>query len=167
MNLADLARRPASSLPRFTSVRPVLVVDDNQMNQIVARRQLRALGLDCVVANDGHAGLAAIAADDVSLVLLDLSMPVMDGHEMARLVREREAASGRPRLPIVALSANVAESEQSRALASGMDGYLSKPVDLHRLAEMLRRWIPVEGRGSRCLRLRWSPRQMRRSLSLR
>ncbi len=147
LNLADLTRRPASSLPRFTSVRPVLVVDDNHMNQVVARRQLRALGLDCVVANDGHAGLAAIEADDVSLVLLDLSMPVMDGHEMARLVREREAASGRPRLPIVALSANVAESEQSRALGSGMDGYLSKPVDLPRLAEMLRRWIPAEGEG--------------------
>jgi len=142
---AEAGGRPVA-LPRFSSDLPILVVEDNQMNQVVARRQLRALGLDCVIAGDGRAGLAALDQGLYPLALLDLSMPEMDGFEMARLVREREKSRDDGfRLPIVALSANVAESEQSRALAAGMDAYLSKPVDLHRLAETLRRWIPMHG----------------------
>jgi len=149
---ADVDDRPVA-LPRFASGLPILVVEDNQMNQVVARRQLRALGLDCVTVGDGKAGLAALERGRFPLVLLDLSMPEMDGFEMALQVRANEKAHGEASpLPIVALSANVAESEQARALAAGMDGYLAKPVDLHRLAEMLRRWIPVDGE------MRFSPR---------
>jgi len=129
-------------LPQFSSDLPLLVVEDNQMNQIVTQRQLRAFGLDCKVAADGRAGLIALEEARYALILLDLSMPEMDGFEMARRIREGE--DGSFRIPIVALTANVAEGERDRVLAAGMDGYLSKPVDLPSLAGMLGRWIPLQ-----------------------
>ncbi|HYD99050.1 MAG TPA: response regulator, partial [Alphaproteobacteria bacterium] len=76
------------------------------------------------------------------LLLTDCHMPVMDGYELARSIRAAEA--GR-RLPIVALTANAMPSDVQRCLAAGMDDYLSKPVDLHRLAAVLGRWLPQPG----------------------
>ena len=134
-----------TALPRFAAGLPVLVVEDNPVNQAVARRQLRAVGLDCVVAGDGRAGLRALDTQPFALILLDLWMPELDGIAMAREVRQRERdGGGGDRIPIVALSASVVEKEQQSALEAGMDAYLSKPIDLLRLAETLARWLPVD-----------------------
>ena len=72
-------------------------------------------------------------------------MPEMDGYELARQIRAQEALSGRPRMPIVALTANALKGESQHALAAGMDDYLTKPTSLELLRAALQRWMPAAG----------------------
>ncbi|MEQ8832447.1 MAG: PAS-domain containing protein [Alphaproteobacteria bacterium] len=119
----------------------ILVVEDNKTNQDVIRRQLHRLGYQCEIAEDGKLGLAAIGTGRYSLVLTDVHMPNMDGFEMTARVRKSETDDG-TRLPIVAITANALQGEADRCLANGMDDYLSKPLEMKKLQEMLRRWLP-------------------------
>ncbi|MBL8672596.1 MAG: response regulator [Alphaproteobacteria bacterium] len=120
---------------------PVLIVDDTPMNRTVAERQLRKLGLACEHAEDGASALALTRDRAFSVILCDVSMPVMDGYAFTRAYREREASSGRQRTPIVAVTGNVVEGEVERCKAAGMDDYLSKPVTLEHLGLTLATWI--------------------------
>jgi two-component system sensor histidine kinase/response regulator len=116
----------------------VLVVEDNVVNQQVARRFLQRLGCDVVVAENGQRGVDEYFSGEFSLVLMDVQMPVMDGLAAARAIREREP-SGR-RVPIVALTASAMTDEVERCTAAGMDGLLVKPLELCRLCEILDRY---------------------------
>jgi two-component system sensor histidine kinase/response regulator len=120
----------------------VLVVEDNVVNQQVARRFLQRLGCDVLVAENGKRGveeyfLAQENEAPYGLVLMDVQMPVMDGLAAAREIRRREA--GAARVPIVALTASAMTDELERCTAAGMDALLVKPLELPRLCELLDR----------------------------
>jgi CheY-like chemotaxis protein/HPt (histidine-containing phosphotransfer) domain-containing protein/two-component sensor histidine kinase len=120
----------------------VLLVEDNAVNLRVAQRLLDMHGLDVTAVNDGREAVGRLERERYDLVLMDCLMPIMDGYMATRLWRERERASGSQRLPIVAMTANAMAGDRERCLASGMDDYISKPLDRTALAQLLRRWLP-------------------------
>jgi signal transduction histidine kinase/ActR/RegA family two-component response regulator len=116
---------------------PVLVVEDNRVNQRVATVLVRSLGLEVEVANNGLEGVERCSSNDYSAVLMDCQMPEMDGYEATRRIR----ALKRKRVPIIALTAGAASSDRHLALEAGMDDFLTKPVQRAELARVLDRWI--------------------------
>ncbi len=120
----------------------ILVAEDNETNRNVIAHQLALLGFAADLAEDGGEALQRWQSDDYALLLTDLNMPNMDGYELVDAIRTREKDRGARRIPVVALTANVLESEQQRCFATGMDGYLSKPVLLVNLQAMLNKWLP-------------------------
>jgi CheY-like chemotaxis protein/anti-sigma regulatory factor (Ser/Thr protein kinase) len=122
--------------------RTVLLVEDNPTNQRVAQLFLERAGCEVVLAADGREALAALESQTFDLVLMDVQMPVMDGLEATRRIRERETAGGR-RTPIVALTANAMKQQIEECRANGMDDVLPKPIDRERLGLMLDRYAPA------------------------
>jgi two-component system sensor histidine kinase/response regulator len=123
----------------------VLLVEDNRVNQQVALRMLKTFGIVASIAENGEAAVAAIQAEPFDLVLMDCQMPVMDGYEATRKVRAWEAAAHdgapRPRVPIVAMTANALLGDRERCLAAGMDDYVAKPIKRDVLAVVLAPWL--------------------------
>ncbi|WP_458128123.1 response regulator [Pseudomonas sp. Z2-11] len=118
----------------------VLLVEDNPVNQLVAKGMLVKLGCEVVVAAHGAEALDQLEQQTFDLVLMDCNMPVMDGYEASRQIRR----SGRwPDLPIVALTANAMPEERERCRAAGMSDYLSKPFRREELAALLDQWVPT------------------------
>jgi signal transduction histidine kinase/CheY-like chemotaxis protein/HPt (histidine-containing phosphotransfer) domain-containing protein len=136
-NSARVAARPGEG-PR------VLVVEDHPVNREVLLRQLKLLGIAADSAENGVDALAAWARGRHAAVLADVHMPHMDGYELARRLRAAEADRGAVRTPIVAVTANAMKGEEERCLASGMDAYLVKPVNIQRLRATLERWLPIQ-----------------------
>ncbi len=125
----------------------ILVVEDNAINQLVAEGVLRRLGFAVQMADNGAAGVAAVADDPEGFdaILMDCQMPVMDGFDATRAVRAIQR--GGARTPIIAMTAAAVAEERERCLTAGMDDFLTKPVDVRLLAQMLDRWAPPEVRG--------------------
>lgn len=120
----------------------ILLVEDNPVNQLVAKGMLAKLGCQVELATQGVEALARLEEQAFDLVLMDCNMPVMDGYEATRHIRER----GRwPGLPIVALTANAMPEERERCRAAGMDDYLAKPFRREDLLAVVDRWVPVSG----------------------
>ncbi len=126
----------APELARFTGL-SVLVADDSEVNREVALAALQKLGITPDFANDGQEAADKATARSYDLVLMDGSMPVLDGFDSTRLIRDREAASGARRTPVVALTAHVVGSVADAWRAAGMDGVLYKPFTLAQLAACL------------------------------
>ena len=121
----------------------ILLVDDNRVNQLVARRLLEKRGHTVVVAGNGREALTILddaASAGFGCVLMDVQMPEMDGFECTAVIREREQATRR-HLPIVAMTAHAMEGDEARCLAAGMDGYLSKPIQPDELFEIIERHL--------------------------
>lgn len=118
----------------------VLVVEDNRTNQMVAGAMLARLGCDCTFAGNGLEAVAAAQAARFDLILMDCSMPEMDGFDATRQIRRDEAATG-GHTPIVAMTANVQSGDEEACLAAGMDDYLAKPVTLATLKQKLGDWL--------------------------
>ena len=118
----------------------ILIAEDNETNQKVIRQQLALLGYATDIASNGREALALWRNGDYALLLTDLHMPEMDGYELCAAVRENE--TGQTHAPIIAITANALKGEAENCLALGMDGYLSKPVQLASLKEMLEKWLP-------------------------
>ena len=117
----------------------VLLVEDNPVNQLVAKGMLGKLGCEVTTAAHGGEALDQLEQREFDLVLMDCNMPVMDGYEASRQIRR----SGRwPQLPIVALTANAMSEERERCRAAGMSDYLAKPFRREELAALLDLWIP-------------------------
>ncbi len=127
----------------------VLVVEDNAVNRMVIQSFLGKLGLRMTLAHDGQQALDVLLQSDPDnapdLVLMDLHMPVMDGYTATERIRQWEAAqaAARPRLPILALTADAFEEDRQHCLAIGMDDFLTKPITLAALTGALARWLPV------------------------
>ncbi|WP_028620679.1 hybrid sensor histidine kinase/response regulator [Pseudomonas sp. Ant30-3] len=118
----------------------VLLVEDNPVNQLVAKGMLGKLGCEVIVAAHGGEALDQLESSEFDLVLMDCNMPVMDGYEASRQIRR----SGRwPQLPIVALTANAMSEERERCRAAGMSDYLAKPFRREELAAVLDLWMPA------------------------
>ena len=119
-----------------TEDRPwVLVAEDNHVNQVVTRAMLKRLGYRCDVVNNGQQAIDALRTKRYAAVLMDCMMPVLDGMEAARRIRAAEPKG--VRLPIIALTANAMRGDRARVLESGMDEYVSKPVDRETLGAAL------------------------------
>lgn len=119
--------------PDFNATR-ILLVEDNAINQEVAVAMLEQLGCTITVADDGRKAVEAVSKGSFDLVFMDCQMPEMDGLDATREIRRREAAERRPRVPIVALTANALGGDRETCLAAGMDDFLTKPFhreDLH------------------------------------
>jgi len=110
----------------------VLVAEDNAVNQLLMRRLLEKAGYRVVMADNGQAAVEACAREVFDLVLMDVQMPVMDGLQATVELRRREAGTGR-HVPVIALTAHAMADDRARCLASGMDGYVTKPVEPRRL----------------------------------
>ena len=114
----------------------VLVVEDNPINQQVVREQLEQMGLVVQVAENGQEGVDAVASGGIDLVLMDIQMPVMDGYQATRLIRQQQ-----PDLPIIALTAAALFEDRQKALAAGMNDHLGKPFTGQQLFEHLQPWL--------------------------
>jgi CheY-like chemotaxis protein len=111
----------------------VLAAEDNSVNQLVLKTLLGHIGVEPVMVFDGRAAVSAWARGTWDLILMDVQMPGMDGPTAVAEIRAREAAEGRPRTPIVALTANAMEHQVANYLECGMDGYVAKPIEARRL----------------------------------
>ncbi len=137
--LAKLAARPVRSTDTPPAAKPrpdqtrVLAAEDNAVNQLVLKTLLQQAGLDLIVVSDGVAAVAAWEAEAWDVILMDVQMPEMDGPTATRRIRAREAETGRARTPIVALTANAMAHQVADYLDAGMDGFISKPIEVSRL----------------------------------
>jgi len=132
-----------SAVPAETSAEAklgghVLLAEDNPVNQQVGQAMLRKLGLSVRFADNGRQALKLATSEAFDLILMDCHMPVMDGYEASVAIR---ALNRTPRVPIVALTANVMEGNRERCLAAGMDDFLAKPYSLAQLEATLQRWM--------------------------
>jgi CheY-like chemotaxis protein len=115
----------------------VLLVEDNAVNQKVAVRFLERMGCAVRVADNGVEAVRACEETTFDLILMDMQMPVMDGITATLRIRERETGDGRPNVPIVALTANAMASQLARCMEVGMNAFLTKPLEIPRLHEVL------------------------------
>ncbi len=121
----------------------VLMVEDNDVNQLILGEILERFGCHCASADNGAEALAVLAGSSFDVVLMDVQMPVMDGLTATRRLRQREAAEGRPRQLVIALTANALAGDREMCLAAGMDDYLTKPVTFEALGAAFARWLPA------------------------
>ncbi len=143
---------PIDDLPLLPA--RVLVAEDNLVNQKVAQRTLELLKCTCTIVEDGKQAVEAALSGQFDLVLMDCQMPVMDGFDATLEIRRREAP-GR-RIPVVAMTANSGETERERCLAAKMDDFVSKPVGLDRMREVLKRWVKPKSLSRLSVELRVS-----------
>ncbi|MFM2089928.1 MAG: hypothetical protein RLZZ127_417, partial [Planctomycetota bacterium] len=115
----------------------ILVAEDNPATQLMLQTVLQRLGHATTIVGDGAGAVAATAAGDHDLVLMDCQMPVLDGLQATAAIRERERVGGSRRLPVVAVTAFASAGDRERCLAAGMDAYLTKPVTERILAETI------------------------------
>ncbi len=124
----------AAPAPKLPADLRVLVVEDNAVNVLLMTRTLERSGCMVTVANNGIEALRLIEAGHFDIALMDVQMPELDGLEATRRLRLRERDRGLPHLPVIALTAHNMPGDRERCLASGADGYLSKPIERHGLA---------------------------------
>jgi CheY-like chemotaxis protein len=111
-------------------VAKVLLVEDDEMNRDMLSRRLIKRGYDVVMAVDGEAGVEMASSQEPDIILLDMSLPVMDGWDAARAIKGNPATEG---VPIIALTAHALAGDREKAIEAGCDDYDTKPVDLKRL----------------------------------
>jgi two-component system sensor histidine kinase/response regulator len=139
MPIAPTVRSQPADLERLRGAR-VLLVEDNELNQQVAMELLAAVGIQVHVAENGEVGLHRLQNGSYDLVLMDVQMPVMDGLECARRIRQ---TPGFGELPILAMTANAMAGDRERSLAAGMNDHVTKPIEPAELFDALHRWLPA------------------------
>jgi CheY-like chemotaxis protein len=127
-------------------VAKILLVEDNEMNRDMLSRRLKRQGHDVLIAVDGREGVEKSKADRPDIVLMDMSLPVLDGWEATRRIRADEETAA---LPVIALTAHAMEADRQQAMAAGCDDYDTKPIDLKRLLEKIDKLLARERPGAR------------------
>lgn len=125
------------------SFKPILLVDDNPVNQKAGEAILKNLGFTVCIAKNGQDALEAFSKQKFSVILMDCQMPVMDGFQASTAIRKLEALSG-SYTPIIAVTALTMSGDRERCIAVGMDDYLSKPIDMGLLKLKLNHWLNAE-----------------------
>ncbi|MBC8003564.1 MAG: response regulator [Opitutaceae bacterium] len=120
----------------------ILLVEDNEMNRDMLSRRLERKGFQVVIAVDGGEGVAKAQTEVPDLILMDMSLPVMDGWEATRLLKTFPATQG---IPVIALTAHAMSGDREKAVAAGCDDYDTKPVDLVRLLSKIEALLPSQG----------------------
>ncbi|OCA91890.1 hybrid sensor histidine kinase/response regulator [Pseudobacillus wudalianchiensis] len=120
---------------------PILLVEDNPMNRKVAFFQLEKLGYKADIVTNGREAVEKVAEGDYALILMDIQMPEMDGIEATKTIRKNTLPN--KRIPIIAMTANAMKSDREKYLKADMDDYISKPVNIEKLREVLQRWMPT------------------------
>jgi two-component system sensor histidine kinase/response regulator len=128
----------------------ILVVEDNEINQLVALDVLQNMGLQVTIANNGEEALELVRKERFDAVLMDIQMPGMDGYQTTTQIR-RDAHASAAQLPIIAMTANAMESDRQKALEAGMNDYVSKPVDMEKLASVLLSWVNPQAANNETL----------------
>jgi CheY-like chemotaxis protein/HPt (histidine-containing phosphotransfer) domain-containing protein len=137
---------PLAPKPAGTLQGQVLLVEDNEINQAVAKAMLKKLGLQAHLAGDGAQAVAMVRQGRYDLVLMDCQMPVMDGYEATAAIRHLPGGHGAT-LPIIALTANAMQGDEQKCRDAGMDGFLAKPYTLDLLRAALAPWLGAAGSG--------------------
>ena len=137
-NPAKAAVKPASA--NTVSAIRILLVEDNRINQEVAKAMLKKMGFHVLVANNGQEALQVIEQNHFDLVLMDCMMPVMDGYAATAEIRRRQSLGQLPSFPIIALTANAVSGDREKCRAAGMDDYLAKPFKKELFLQMVHEW---------------------------
>ncbi len=116
----------------------ILLVEDNEMNRDMLSRRLSRNGFEILIAVDGGQGVAMAASEKPDLILMDMSLPVMDGWEATRRVKADAATSS---IPVIALTAHALVEDREKAMAAGCDDFDTKPVELPRLLDKIKRLL--------------------------
>ena len=116
----------------------VLLVEDQEMNRDMLSRRLKKRGYEVLIAVDGAEGLEKARSESPELILMDMSLPVIDGWEATRQLKADEATRG---IPVVALTAHAMSTDRDKALEAGCDAYETKPVELPRLLETIEKLL--------------------------
>ncbi len=119
----------------------ILYVEDNDDNVFMLTRRLKRRGYDVIVAGDGEQGVAKAGQEQPALILMDLSLPVLDGWEATRQLKANPATQN---IPVIALSAHAMPGDAEKALAAGCDDYDTKPVELNRLLSKISALLPED-----------------------
>lgn len=119
----------------------VLIVDDNRVNQVVAKGMLENLGIEVELAENGALAIAMMRDTAYDLILMDCQMPVMDGFEAVKHIRSHDSFVKDSFVPVVAMTANAMAEDKKHCLDAGMDDYLSKPLSFERLHQVLTKWL--------------------------
>jgi CheY-like chemotaxis protein/anti-sigma regulatory factor (Ser/Thr protein kinase) len=127
----------SESAPPLTPALRILLVEDNRINRKIATRLLEGEGHRVAGAENGRQGVGRFREGGFDLILMDVQMPEMDGWEATRAIRDLEAGSGR-RIPIIAMTAHAMKGDREKCLEAGMDGYVSKPIELADLRRAIR-----------------------------
>ncbi|MFV0290671.1 MAG: response regulator [Mangrovibacterium sp.] len=115
----------------------ILLVEDNMLNQKVVTFSLKKLECDIIIANNGLEGVELYKQNKFNFVLMDIMMPVMDGLEATKKIREYEGEQNLNRTPIIAVTANTLDNDKTKCLDYGMDEFMTKPFNLNNLKEIL------------------------------
>jgi CheY-like chemotaxis protein len=121
----------------------ILLVEDNEMNRDMLSRRLARKGFDVVMAIDGGQAVAMAQSEHPDLILMDMSLPVIDGWEATRLVKTADATA---HIPIIALTAHAMSGDREKAISAGCDDYDTKPIEMPRLLEKIEA-VLVRARG--------------------
>jgi CheY-like chemotaxis protein len=125
------------------SVTTILIVEDNEMNRDMLSRRLLRKGYEVILAEDGERGVVMAQSDRPDVILMDMSLPVMDGWEATRRIK---ASSNLRGIPIIALTAHAMGGDRVKAIEAGCDDYDTKPIELPRLLEKIERLLAVQKR---------------------
>jgi len=131
-----------STPPSATFNAHILVVDDNTTNQLVASGMLKKFGITTDIATNGQEAITALKQGSYDLVFMDCQMPVMDGYQATKVIRDPHSQVNNHQIPIVAMTANAMQGDREKCLAAGMDDHIAKPIDPQKLHQALDEWLP-------------------------
>ena len=130
-----------ASCPEPKAGSQILVVEDDKVSSLSACKMLESMGLEVTTAGDGEMALNILKEKAFDLVLMDVQLPVMDGKEATQAIRAGRTGEGNRKVPIVAMTAYAMAGDRERIIASGMDGYVSKPIDMDSLKKAIAKYL--------------------------
>ncbi|MBN1981941.1 MAG: response regulator [Chitinivibrionales bacterium] len=142
-SLQNSREKPGAGTTTVAQYSRILLVEDSVINQKVAVGMLQKFGFSCDVAENGSDALKAMKTSSYDLVLMDIQMPVMDGFETTKRIREEGELLRKNNVPIIAMTGNAIQGDREKCLTAGMSDYITKPVDPEKLFQILYKWLPA------------------------